>query len=175
MSPVRGIVAVALAVISTVVVAGLTRLPVRFDADRDALIRLSWRVDGISVEECRTLSDEELANLPLHMRNPEACIGRIAPYRLQVGFGGTRFVDDTIRPGGARGDRPIYVLSDFPVHPGEYRVQVRFDPILLPGTTWLPGAKPLSIDETVRLERRDIVLVTLDDDTQELAIRYPER
>jgi hypothetical protein len=132
-------------------------------------------VEGISVEECRQLSPEELANLPVHMRNPNACIGRIAPYRLQVGLNGTLLVNDTIHPGGARGDRPIYVLSDFPVDPGEHRVQVRFDPILMPGTTWLPGARPLSLDQTVILERRDIVLVTVDDDTHELVVRYPER
>jgi hypothetical protein len=169
------LLAVIVAVVATVLVAWLSRLPMHFDSEHEALVRLSWRVDGISVEECRQYSPQELANLPVHMRNPEACIGRIAPYRLQVGLNGTLLVNDTIHPGGARGDRPIYVLSDLPVDPGEHRIQVRFDPILLPGTTWLPGARPLSLDEIVRLERRDIVLVTLDDDTQELVVRYPER
>jgi len=175
MKSVRVALAVLLAVVGTVLVAWLSRVPARFDSEHEALVRLSWRVDGISVEECRQLSPAEVANLPIHMRNPEACIGRIAPYRLQVGLEGARLMDDTIYPGGVRGDRPIYVLSDFPVDPGQYRIQVRFDPILLPGTTWLPGAKPLSLDQIVDLERRDIVLVTLDDDTHELVVRHPER
>ena len=124
MSPLRGVVAVILAVVGTVAVAWLSRVPLEFDSEHEALVRLSWRVDGISIEECRQLSEVELANLPIHMRNPEACIGRIAPYRLQVALDGQLMVNDTIHPGGARGDRPIYVLSDFPVDPGEHRVQV---------------------------------------------------
>ena len=175
MRPFRLVLAAVLAVLLTTTVAWLSRLPLHFDSEHEALVRLSWRVDGISLEECRQRSDEELANLPIHMRNPEACIGRIAPYRLQVALNGTLLVNDTIHPGGARGDRPIYVLSDFPVDPGEHRVQVRFDPILLPGTTWLPGAQPLSFDQTVSLGQREIVLVTLDDDTKQLVVRYPER
>lgn len=164
---------VLIAVVCTVAVAWLSRVPVEFHSEHEALVRLSWRMEGITVEECIELSVEALANLPIHMRNPKACIGRIAPYRLQVGLNGTLVVTDTIHPGGARRDRPIYVLSDFPVDPGEYRVQVRFDPILLPGMKWLPGAKPLSLDETVSLERRDIILVTLDDDTHKLVVRHP--
>jgi len=174
MKPVRLAVAVLAAVLVTVFVAWLSRVPVEFHSEHEALVRLSWRINGITLEHCRELSPEELANLPIHMRNPEACIGRIAPYRLQVGLNGDLIMDDTIYPGGARRDRPVYVLSDFPVDPGEHRVQVRFDPILLPGMTWLPSAKPLSLDETVMLERRDIVLVTLDDDTHELVVRHPE-
>ena len=110
--------AVVVAALVTILVAWLSRLPMHFDSEHEALVRLSWRVDGISVEECRQLSPEELANLPVHMRNPEACIGRIAPYRLQVALNGTLLLNDTIHPGGARGDRPIYVLSGFPVDPG---------------------------------------------------------
>jgi hypothetical protein len=175
MSPARAVVAVILALLGTVLVAWMSRVPFEFESEHEALVRLSWRVDGISIEECRQLSAEELANLPIHMRSPEACIGRIAPYRLQVALDGQLMVNDTIRPGGARGDRPIYVLSDFPVDPGEHRIQVRFDPILLPGTTWLAEAAPLSFDETVSLERRDIVLVTVDDDTHQMVARRPQR
>ncbi|MEJ2204013.1 MAG: hypothetical protein P8170_07875, partial [Gemmatimonadota bacterium] len=104
--------------LSVVAISAASRLPVSFGGDHDALLRLSWRVDGISMEECRTLTEEELANLPTHMRNPKACIGRIAPYRLQVGIDGALVVSDTVYPAGARGDRPVFVLRDVPVDPG---------------------------------------------------------
>jgi hypothetical protein len=175
MRPAVGVLALAMAVAATVAVAGLSRVPLHFASQHDALLRLSWRVDGLSVEECRQMSDAELANLPVHMRNPEACIGRIAPYRLQVAVDGLRLVDDTIRPGGARGDRPIYVLSDFPVDAGEYRIQLRFEAILPTGSTWLATAVPVSMDRRVTLESGDIVLVTLDDDTHEMVVSYHER
>jgi hypothetical protein len=123
------------------------------------------------MEECRQLSEEELANLPIHMRNPEACIGRIAPYHLQVGLDGALIMQDTVYPAGARGDRPIFVFRDFPVEPGTLRVQVRFDPLLHPGTAAGPGAIPLFLDTEAIAEVGRILLVTLDEDGKTLLVR----
>jgi hypothetical protein len=165
--------AVALLVggLSVAGISAASRLPLSFRGEHDALLRLSWRVDGVSMEECRSLTDEELANLPVHMRNPEACIGRIAPYRLQVGIDGAMVVSDTVYPAGARGDRPIFVLHDLPLDPGSTRVRVRFDPLLPPGAKPGPAAVPLFLDRVVAVEAGRIVLVTLDDAGRNLVMR----
>jgi len=167
----RATAAILVGAVSVVVISAASRLPVSFGGDHHALLRLSWRVDGISMEECRTLSPQELANLPPHMRNPKACIGRIAPYRLQVGIDGAMVVSDTIYPAGARGDRPIFVLRDLPVDPGPMRLRVRFDPLLPPGTRPGPAAVPLFLDRTVTADVGRIVLVTLDEAGGSLLIR----
>ncbi len=164
-------VALLVGCISVVGISAASRLPLSFRGGHDALLRLSWRIDGISMEECRTLTDEELGNLPVHMRNPRACIGRIAPYLLQVGIDGAMVVSDTVYPAGARGDRPIFVLQDLPLDPGPARVRVRFDPLLPPGARPGPGAVPLFLDRTVVAEVGQIVLVTLDEAGRNLLIR----
>lgn len=171
MSVIRRIPALLLGALAVGLIAVASRVPVAFGGDHEALLRLSWRVDGVSMEECRTLSEEELANLPPHMRNPRACIGRIAPYRLQVGLDGRQVVSDTVRPAGARGDRPIFVLRDLPVAPGPMRLQLRFEPLLPPGVRPGPGAIPLYLDRTVRVEAGQILLVTLDDPGTSLVVR----
>ena len=96
------VVAVTLGVVVAVGVAVLTRAPAQFADGEDALIRLSWRLEGVAVQECQALSEEELANLPVHMRNPEACIGQIADYELSVRLSNTGVLLDTLAPGGAR-------------------------------------------------------------------------
>jgi hypothetical protein len=105
------VVGAVVAVLMTVGISWMSRAPFEFGADGEALIRLSWRVDGVTVEACRTLSEEELADLPIHMRNPDACIGQMAPFVFRATLSGVALVNDTLSPGGARGDRPIYVLD----------------------------------------------------------------
>lgn len=104
----------------------LSRVPYTPADAGHGVLRLSWRVRGERVTECRRLSSEELEALPLHMRRPEACEGRVAPYRLRVAIDGAVVEDTLIRAAGAREDRPIYVLRDFPLAPGAHAVDVAF-------------------------------------------------
>src|SRR5690606_15072501 len=92
----------------------------------DAVLRLSWRVRGIRIQECRTLTPEELDALPPHMRRPEVCEGRIAPYRLRVRVDCRVLADTLVHAAGAREDRPVYVFREFRVVPGVHRVDLRF-------------------------------------------------
>ena len=50
--------------------------------------RLSWRVQSEVREECRPLTAEEEADLPVHMRVPEVCETRAVPYVLEIGSTG---------------------------------------------------------------------------------------
>lgn len=118
----------AVVVIGAAVLAlgALSRAPYASADAAQGVLRLSWRVRGERVTECRRLTAEELEALPLHMRRPEACEGRIAPYRLRVAIDGAVVEDTLIHAAGARQDRPIYVFRDFPLAPGAHVVDVAF-------------------------------------------------
>lgn len=171
MTPLRKGVAAVVAVGLTVATAALSRVPVSFSADDQGQLRLSWRVEGVTAEACRPLSAEELARLPVHMRNPKACIGVIASYHLQVTVDGAATVQDTIRPPGARGDRPITVLRELPLAPGPHRVGVRFDALLPEGVPVPEGVASLAWEGAVDVGRGDVVLLTLDDRARALVRR----
>jgi len=92
----------------------------------EATLRFSWRVDGVVVEECRTRTAAELEAMPVHMRSPEACIGDLATFDLRVEVNGDAMLAETLIPGGARGDRPVFVFEEITVPPGSHRVSVEF-------------------------------------------------
>jgi hypothetical protein len=169
-------VATTVALALTVLTAWGSRVPVTFSGDDAALLRLSWRVQGISTEECRTLTEEELARLPVHMRNPRACIGVIASYALEVRVGGTVLAQDTVLPPGARGDRPLNVLREFPLSAGDHDVAVSFRAILPEGVEAPEdGVRELSWEGQLHLEGRDVALLTLDPAGERLELREPAR
>lgn len=173
MSRLQRVAAVILGSLLAVGVAVLTRAPVQFADGGDALIRLSWRLEGVTVEECQELSAEELADLPIHMRNPQACIGQIADYELSVRLSGSEVLLDTLEPGGARGDRPIYVLADLPVAAGPHDVAVRFSALV---SEAYAGEGPTEFTWTGIVEpgSGDIVLITLDESGTALVNRSPD-
>lgn len=172
MTPVRAALAAAVALALTAATSALTRTPVTFSGDDEGVLRLSWRMSGVTAQACRTLSEEELARLPLHMRNPRACIGVIAPYLLSVVADGTVMALDTVRPRGARGDRPLNVLRAFPLTPGDHRVVVSFH-ALLPDGVEAPAEEVVELgwEGSVRVAARDVALVTLDGTGRRLELR----
>jgi hypothetical protein len=152
-----------LAVILTVAVAWISRVPVEFGGQEGALIRLSWRADGVTVEACEELSEEELASRPIHMRNPLACIGEIAPFELSAFVADEPLLVDTISAGGARGDRPIYVLRDLSVIAGRHDVRVRFRALVPDGADVGDAQVEYLWEGQVSVASDDIALLTLDD------------
>jgi len=172
MSTVRTALGALVAVALTGAVAALTRTPVTFSGSDVGTLRLSWRMAGVTAEACRTLSEEELARLPVHMRNPRACIGVVASYLLRVTADGAVIAQDTVRPPGARGDRPLNVLREFPLSPGDHAVAVGFRALLPEGVaTPTEGVADLAWQGTVHLGARDVALVTLDGTGRRLELR----
>ena len=155
----------------TVLTAALSQVPLDFSGGDHGILRLSWRNDGVTVEACREHTEEELANLPIHMRNPMACIGQIASYHLRLEVDGGVMIDDTLRPAGARGDGPVYVLEELPMEPGTYQVDVRYEALLPTDIEAPPGIVSLSWTGTFSPSPGDVLLVTLDEDSQELVAR----
>jgi hypothetical protein len=119
-------VAGTLAIAATLGIRGLSHVPFVGERDPRAVVRLSWRVLGQQIQECRRLSPEELQQLPAHMRREEACEGRVAPYQLDVLVDGVLADSGLIRASGARQDRPIYVFREISVDPGEHRLEISF-------------------------------------------------
>ena len=98
--------------------------PLRTAPDDAAMLRLSWSARAERIEQCRRLSDAELAERPQHMRLRWECEGRFARYLLSVSVDGRLLAADTVRGGGLRNDRPIHLFREYAVVPGERRVTV---------------------------------------------------
>ena len=144
-------------------IAGLSQLRVTTH-EGGAIVRLSWRTEAINVEVCRTLSAEELARVPAHMRQPEECTGRRVDYQIVLDIDGTVAFADTVSPAGARRDRPVYVFHDEAVAAGTHDVRVVF-------TALVPDDHQESANPVVRewtgsmvLDDGQIGLVTLDEE-----------
>ena len=142
------------------------------------LIRLSWRALGEQARVCRRVAPEELARMPVHMRQEEVCTRHILPYHLRVWIDSGLVVDDTIRAGGALEDRPLFVLFELPVASGRHRIDVAFERMTA-GAPFREGEEDrahearetppaLTFHDTIRIARRDIVLITYDDEERRL-------
>jgi hypothetical protein len=168
--------ALLLALLGTTLLGALSRLP--WDAGRSntAVVRLAWRTTGERIKECRRLTEEELEKIPVHMRREEECTEREIPYRLVVGVDGASQVDAVVHAAGARHDRPLYVFRETPVPPGRHWVTVGFTRTAEPPAGTEEGGETpaaLSLDTTVTLVSRQILLITYDPEARRLMIDRP--
>lgn len=178
--------------LAAAVMAGLvwaSNAPMTANRSPDAMLRLAWSARPERIEKCRQQSEEELARLSPHMRQPLACEGTTAEYRLQVRHEGALVAERVVRGGGLRRDRRLYVFEELLLPPGEATVDVRFDRVdssdpglaadrgdherAERGATFNPaqrGEVPphLSLARRLRFSSREVILVTYDSDRQEL-------
>jgi hypothetical protein len=151
-------------------------VPYTAQANGGAVLRLAWRARGERVNECRRPTPEELAKLPVHMRQEEICEGRLLPYRLVATLDGAPAVDRLIHGAGAREDRPLYVFQDLSLHAGAHRVRVAFTRV---GAAPPPDAAAdvlttpprLTLDTTLAFGAGKIVLLTYDEQREQLVVR----
>lgn len=170
MPPAQRVMAVVASLILAAGMAGLSQVPVA-TADGDARVRLSWRNEPIRVEECRTLTEEDQADVPVHMRRAQSCTGYHVDYELRLEIDGRVVAVDTVAPSGLRRDRPVYVLRDVTVPPGRHDVDVAYT-ALVPAdyqATGLPAA--FSWSGTMELGPGDVGLVTLSENGRGLIRR----
>lgn len=158
----------------TLLIVGLSRVPYTAVPSEDGELRLAWRYRSERVQRCRQLSEAERAALPAHMRRKEDCSRGLRPYRLTVevateapgAAAGARIaVVDTVRARGAESDRPLFVFRRIPLPPGRHEVRVEFSPI------GEGGHAPMRVDTSVTFARRQVVLVTYDEDAGRLVVR----
>jgi len=98
--------------------------PLRTSAVGESVLRLSWSARPERIEQCRRLTDAELAERPQHMRLRWECEGRFARYLLSVRVDGRIVASDTVRGGGLRNDRPMHLFREYALRPGERRLGV---------------------------------------------------
>lgn len=123
-----GLARVGGGVLAAAVMLGIvaaSHVPLRVHPSSDAMLRVAWTARPERVERCRTLGEEELAALPQHMRQRVVCEGSTARYRLEVRRDGALLVADTVRGGGMRHDRALYVLRELRVPSGRSALEVR--------------------------------------------------
>lgn len=165
-----------------VLMAGASRAPWTADPGTRGWLRVSLSARPDRVERCRALSDEELAARPAHMRQAVVCEGVTARYLLTVHLDGSEILAEAVTGGGARSDRPMHLLREFPLEAGSRHLSVRFaladslpaDPIA--DSSAAPGRETaerdrrrneavpalLLLDTTITIEAHRVVLLTYD-------------
>lgn len=161
--------AAILVALATLLLGAASRAPWSASADDGALLRLSWRAQSEATEECRPLTEQEKADLPVHMQVPEVCETRSVPYLLQVRIDGSEVLADTVYGAGAREDRPISVFREIPLAAGRHAVAIAFAPIPVVGSRRaddeeedLPEIESLKYSATIDLKGREVALITVD-------------
>ena len=140
-------------------------------------LRLSWSARPERIESCRERTAEELAERPAHMRQALDCDGRSASYLLEVRVDGALLDSVVVHGSGARQDRPIFLLRDYPMVPGERRVRVSFtrrepaDTLRSKRENRSGIAPHLSIDTLIAFRPGAAALVTYD--AGALVVREP--
>jgi len=165
--------AVALTVLSLAALGLLSSLPLPGEAPEEALLRMSWRLRGEEAGECPRPTEEELQALPSHMRNPDACVGELPPYRLRLWVDGSLRLDDQVRGGGLRSDRPLTVYRELTVEPGTHTVRVEFVREDEEGSPE-PTAVALALEADAQADAGGVLLISRRQDTGALEMRVPE-
>lgn len=179
MSGPRLVAAVAATAALLAALAGLSQVPYAHEPAGGSELRLAWRARSAHRQACRRRSPEELARMPVHMRQELVCERQVAPYHLAVTLAGSTLVDRTIEAAGARADRPLYVYEEFALAPGTYDLRVAFtrqsggaiDSAALNDPRVTPAR--LALDTTVTLGRGRAALVTYDEATRRLYVAPP--
>lgn len=155
--------------------AVLSALPMPGDPPAHALLRLDWRVRGEEAGDCVRPTPADLERLPSHMRNPDACLGGLPPYRLRLWIDDQIVLDEDVHGGGARADRPLTVYRDVMLEPGAHRIRAAFDRADPAGQTGARPAVSLQAEADVTVDPGRVLLVVRRQDTGVLVIRPPEQ
>lgn len=140
---IRALPGAAVALVGLAAVLWASHAPVRIHDSNDALLRLAWSARPERAETCRQLSDDELAKVPPHMRQPVVCVGAAARYRLTVTLDRRLVADEVVHAGGLRQDRWLYVFKELRVPASAADVEIRFERVT-EGTSPAPGQQSAS-------------------------------
>ncbi len=113
--------------VSCAIIAAVSLGPWWTAMDPTPQLVISLKHPGQVGEDCRTLSDEEKAAMPIHMRRDQICERRRADVRIQVEVDGAPVLDASYAPAGLWGDGNSIAIERVPVTEGSHRVTVRLD------------------------------------------------
>jgi len=147
-------------------VEALAHLPLGAPAG-NAAIRLAIRTAAGKIEICREVPAEELARLPIHMRQPRLCTEQPVAYHLTLAVDGSELHATRARRRGMRSDRPLVIDDLVEIPAGRRVIAVTLEPEVPPGT---PDAIAASLPRgelrrTLDLPAGRIALVTWEADT----------
>ncbi len=144
-------------------VEALAHLPLGAPAS-GAAIRLAIRTAAGKIEICREVSPAELAQLPVHMRQPRQCTEQPVAYRLTLAVDGSEIHATRARRRGMRNDRPLVIDQLVAIPAGRRAIVVRLEPEVPPGTPDAAAAQlPRGeLRRTLDLPAGRIALVTWD-------------
>ncbi len=77
------------------------------ETDASTRLRVSLRMPGQLIRNCRDYSHEELEHMLKHMRRKQKCVNQAASYRLTIKIDGEIWDERVVAPRGARADRPL--------------------------------------------------------------------
>lgn len=124
-TPIRLGLAAVVTVGSALALAFASGAPYRVNDLPDARLRVAFSARPERIESCRTLSADELANVPQHMRQAVVCEGKAASYRLEIRRDDSLVASALLHGGGLRHDRRLYVLRELHVPSGRSAIDVR--------------------------------------------------
>ena len=142
-------------------VGALAHLPLGAPA-AGAAIRLAIRTAAGKIEICRDVPAEDLAKLPLHMRQARLCAEQPVAYRLTLAVDGIEIHATRAERRGLRSDRPLVIDDLVEIPAGRHAITVRLEPEVPRGTpdtaaALLPRGE---LRQTVDLAAGRIALVT---------------
>jgi hypothetical protein len=127
-------------------------------APGQALLRLSWRINGIEIRVPRAQDP----NLPAHMRLPEgqSYDSQVRPYRCKVSMDGSSMMDQRFVSPGFHQDRPISVFQEFEIKPGKHSLEVQFSAEAVEGAP--PPEPSAPYRATIDFRAGQVNLLTFD-------------
>ncbi len=104
-----------------------SRAPSRAVAPGAPMLVVSFKHPGEASQRCRKRTDEELAGLPPHMRQPEVCERGRSAVRRRVRVDGEVVHEQSYAPAGLARDGTSIALERLAVAPGRHEVEVALE------------------------------------------------
>lgn len=124
-----------------------------------AVITLAFSHAGERKEECRTLSAEELAQLPPNMRLAQDCPRERSPVTVELLMDDERIIEKVFEPPGLFKDLGVDVYLSAKVPAGQHRLTVSMnDNVRVEGNTHID-------EQTVTLEPAQLLVVNFNSET----------
>ena len=130
-----------------------------------AVITLAFSHAGARIEECHTLSQEELAKLPPNMRAPMDCPRERSPVSVELLLDGDRIIEKVFHPPGLYNDLGIDVYLSAKVPVGTHKLTVGMnDNVHVQGFTHTD-------EQTITLKPAQLLVVNFNSDTGQFFIQ----
>lgn len=94
-----------------------------------SLLRVAFRMPAPVEEVCRERTQDELNQIPLHMRKKLDCSRKSIDFNLRVSIDEKIILQKKIESKGVQSDRPLIVDEDLKLGSGEHQVRVELVPI----------------------------------------------